>query len=241
MYEDELEALQAIFMEELTVSEDKRKISLRVLPFDDDSMNNVGIRMELVVPPEYPDAVPTINLHSIKGVSGRSLTELEGNLKAEANSHIGEPMIFIFAEVLKTWLGENNNEEDTSLSSSTKSIKKGNEKSKYQEGTPVTVETYQAWWNGFKAEMAIAENTTNEKVTGKLFFAKLGENATGDVEGEGDDEEGDIEEGELSGEEEKAPVEVNWEVFAEEDLGDLDELSDDDDLEGEKAVDSEKK
>lgn len=203
----------------------------------------VGIRMELVIPPEYPDAIPTIMLHSIKGVSGRTLTELEGNLKAEANSHIGEPMIFIFAEVLKTWLGENNNEEDTSLSSSTKSIKKSAEKSKYQEGTPVTVETYQAWWNSFKAEMAIAESATSEKLTGKQFFAKLGENATGDVEGEGDDEE--AEDGEISGEEqaEKAPVEVNWEVFAEEELGELDELSDDDELEGEaeKAVDSEKK
>jgi hypothetical protein len=40
-------------------------------------------------------------------VAGRTLTELEGTLKGEATSHIGEPMIFIFAEVLKTWLGEN--------------------------------------------------------------------------------------------------------------------------------------
>jgi hypothetical protein len=36
-------------------------------------------------------------------------------------------------------------------------------------------------------------------------------------------------------------VDVNWEVFAEEDLGEFDELSDDEDLEGKASVGSEKK
>jgi hypothetical protein len=236
MYEDELEALEAIFMEELTVSADKKKVNLRILPFDDDSMNNVGIRMELTIPDEYPEVIPGIVLHSIKGVSGRSLSELEGTLKQEAASHCGEPVIFIFAEIIKNWLADNNNEEDPVSIISLKA-KKIEEKANYKEGTPVTVETYEAWWSSFKAETALAESTNSNKVSGKLYFATLGDNATGDEELS--DSEG--EEVIIEAEKEVTPVEVNWEVFAE-DIGEFDELSSDDfDNEDEKVENEEKK
>jgi hypothetical protein len=236
MYEDELEALEAIFMEELTVSDDKKKIFLRILPFDDDSMNNVGIKMELAIPEEYPEVIPGITLHSIKGVTGRALNDLEATLKQEGTSHLGEPMIFIFAEIIKNWLGDNNNEEEQLSLLSLKS-KKIEEKANYKEGTPVTVDTYEAWWSSFKAETALDDSlNNNNKLNGKLFFASLGDNATGD------EELTDSEDGEevIDGEKEVATVEVNWEVFAEEDLGEFDELSSDDFEEDEK-VDEEKK
>jgi uncharacterized protein YdaT len=227
MFEEELETLEAIFMEDLTVSEDRKKISLRMLPFadtDDDTLNKVGIKLELEIPSDYPCSAPNIVLQSIRGVPKRALDDLEKLLKQEAQSHIGEQMIFVFTEVVKDWLGENNKDEEEILKSAREAALKSSKaiiKDNYHEGTPVTVETYNDWWNSFKEEK-IKEVVNSTMATGRMFFAKLGDGATGD---EGISEE---DSGEIIDEKEPAQTEINWEVFVASELTEFDELSADD-------------
>lgn len=110
----------------------------------------------------------------------------------------------------------------------------------YKEGTPVTVETYNAWWAEFQAEMSKNKkgNSQEDPLTGKQFFLKMGDAAIEDetdsdeAEGEGEEEvDGAVDiKGNLSQNVlfltflEEAAVEVNWEVFEEGTLEGLDDL-----------------
>jgi len=175
----ELEALEAIFLEDYTLlSENPRLVQLRLLPFpnDDDEENHVGVLMSFTLQPDYPDVAPKIELESLMGLTENQCLELLDNIVALANESLGMPMIFTLAESLKEWLDANNSDHtDESMHAqmvarmdAEKKEKKDAENAKLEksmvessqeerrkrlDGTPVTTESYNIWLAGFIKEV----------------------------------------------------------------------------------------
>jgi len=199
--EQELEALESIFMDELIIIDRPRHFELKLLPVpdsEDPSANKVAIRMEVKLPNGYPSVLPELQLRVDKGVSSKNCTMLEEKIREVAQSQIGDQMIFMLSSIVKEWLDEHNDDdEDKDKPKMDKYVEHSFEK----DGTPVTVDTFNLWWAEFKAELdknkeKVAESST---LTGKEFFARGGSTAL-----VAPDESGE------------KGTEIDWELFTEE-------------------------
>eukprot|EP01126_Amoeba_proteus_P046888 TRINITY_DN5321_c0_g1_i2.p1 TRINITY_DN5321_c0_g1~~TRINITY_DN5321_c0_g1_i2.p1 ORF type:complete len:147 (-),score=15.33 TRINITY_DN5321_c0_g1_i2:289-729(-) len=93
----------------LPVLSGKNHFEIKLLPVpgsDNPSDNNVGIKMTLKIPPNYPTQAPDISLQSIKNVPKKILEELEASCREEAQNSVGDPMIFVLTSIIKGWLDE---------------------------------------------------------------------------------------------------------------------------------------
>eukprot|EP01126_Amoeba_proteus_P046889 TRINITY_DN5321_c0_g1_i3.p1 TRINITY_DN5321_c0_g1~~TRINITY_DN5321_c0_g1_i3.p1 ORF type:complete len:191 (-),score=56.07 TRINITY_DN5321_c0_g1_i3:279-851(-) len=180
--------------------------------------------MTLKIPPNYPADAPDISLQSIKNVPKKILEELEASCREEAQNSVGDPMIFVLTSIIKGWLDEHNEEVlDLPLNVSKSAIHI--DESEYKEGTPVTVETFQAWWGDFirSKNEANVKLKNQGQLTGKAYFQKMGSTAIVD-DFDDDDEDQDAEKDEEVLEEGQDTDKVDWEVFVDEGDVDLDEL-----------------
>lgn len=64
----------------------------------------VGIKMEIKIPTDYPNAIPEVQLNSLKGVPKRILDQLQQQIKDEATTNLGEQMLFMLTQIVKGWL-----------------------------------------------------------------------------------------------------------------------------------------
>jgi len=153
--EFELEALQSIFMEDLTVMDHPGHFEIKILPIPDaeDQLDNkVAIKMEVKLPLNYPSVLPEIHLRVDRGVSSKNCTILENRVREESEKLVGEQMIFMLTSIVKEWLDEHNDESDTKDQQNSK-LNQFVESSFDKEGTPVTVETFNLWWKEFRTEL----------------------------------------------------------------------------------------
>eukprot|EP01128_Nolandella_sp_AFSM9_P010175 TRINITY_DN6997_c0_g1_i1.p2 TRINITY_DN6997_c0_g1~~TRINITY_DN6997_c0_g1_i1.p2 ORF type:complete len:220 (-),score=79.14 TRINITY_DN6997_c0_g1_i1:389-1048(-) len=210
--EMELEALESIFMEDLTVKTAPSHYELRLVPnpdSDEPEDNIVGVTLEVRLPAAYPDEVPTLLVRPIVGVTSKDLTHITKLIRDEAEASLGTPMIFTITSVIKEWL-DDHNEEDV--------VVEEVEELEYiddGDGTPVTPANYELWWTSFLAEMDTGD-VKEVKETGKEFFHRRTVPELSAVEGAA------------------APA-VDWSAFDEDEIDDLDDLefSDSDDEEDE--------
>uniref|UniRef100_A0A6B2LHX8 RWD domain-containing protein n=1 Tax=Arcella intermedia TaxID=1963864 RepID=A0A6B2LHX8_9EUKA len=172
--EDELQSLESIYMDELTILDRPSHFEIKLLPVpdaDDPSLNKVSIKMEVKLPTGYPSILPEVHLRVAKGVSSKNCTMLEERVREEAKNQMGEPMIYILSAIVKEWLDEHNDEEKDQLESR---LDQFVENTFEKDGTPVTVETFTMWWTEFKAEMEknAVKNAEKSAISGKEFFAR---------------------------------------------------------------------
>merc|ERR1712137_253079 len=170
----ELEALEAIYMDEFTLVSDTvpRKFTINIAPEGDidEETTTLSLQMKVKLPETYPEVAPLIKLKPIRGVTDSECTELRQQLLDLAEDNLGTQMIFTLASHIQEWMIEiQQQEEEKKLNPSKEEI----EITKKRQGNLLTVENFLEWKKKFDAEMAEKENS--EKVvnlgkTGKQLF-----------------------------------------------------------------------
>eukprot|EP00475_Leptophrys_vorax_P018633 TRINITY_DN2551_c0_g1_i10.p1 TRINITY_DN2551_c0_g1~~TRINITY_DN2551_c0_g1_i10.p1 ORF type:complete len:283 (-),score=94.64 TRINITY_DN2551_c0_g1_i10:2187-3035(-) len=107
---EEMEALEAIYMQDLTVhSSNPHSFSLWLVPHSDDSQpNHVAVVMGVVFPKDYPDVLPEITIKAEKDLEVAHEETLQKLAIEEAERNVGTVMVFSIAQAVKDWLAENN-------------------------------------------------------------------------------------------------------------------------------------
>mmetsp|Transcript_12167 Transcript_12167/g.14763 ORF Transcript_12167/g.14763 Transcript_12167/m.14763 type:complete len:264 (+) Transcript_12167:295-1086(+) len=247
----EVEALESIFLEDFEkVSDEPIKVRLKLEPFSgEEDINHVGIYASFSFPEKYPDVVPEIEIEAIKGLKQAQLEEVQKVLAEEALNNLEMPMVYTLAEVAKEWLEKNNKEEvedsmyakmmaeqeakkereeaeraKAEAAEKLEADKNQTEAKKY--GHPVTVELFEEWKAKFIAETEDkSKNLLEGKTTGRQYFQDLKSKKNKDLESA----EAALVQGDWEADE-NAGLDVQEELFVEDDYSDLEDLDDLDDL-----------
>lgn len=103
--QQEIEALEAIFTEELVVLEEHDGLRRVQLPIMDEE-SGASVRVDFSLPKTYPEVAPKVSVHGVNGVSAPKRMELQGILQHEAEENVGTPMIFTLHTAAKEWIEE---------------------------------------------------------------------------------------------------------------------------------------
>lgn len=111
---EEIEALQAIMLDEVTVlhgdSGVPSGVEVVVVPATAQNVKEQHVRVTLVIslPPEYPDASPSITLRNPRGVDDDVLEKIHQESKQRCEEYLGCPVIYELIEVVRDNLTANN-------------------------------------------------------------------------------------------------------------------------------------
>lgn len=110
--QEEVEALEAIFEEKLTVvkSTAPRVFDLVLLPVPDgdESENHVGLTLRITHTPDYPDTPPLMEFHDVKGLTSIQQDDVLALAKSSASDMAGMAVGMQVAESVREWLEEHN-------------------------------------------------------------------------------------------------------------------------------------
>lgn len=245
--EMELEALEAILMDDLTPLEGDPPADwpsditcYRIVIRNDEEVaeGDYEKKMDLLFAhtPNYPDEAPRIKLSSVQGMTEADIREVNNLLKDQVEANMGMSMIYTLVDTLKDWLMQQvAGVKETEFQIDDAELEKRRleaEEKRLAElralGTPVTVETFAAWKQKYDAERLLERTQLEPELvirdkglSGKIFFQS--QEAKGLQIKEADEE---LEEDGV-GEDESEGTEYD------EDEDDLDEEDDDDDDEDE--------
>ena len=139
----------------------------------------------------------------MRGVSKADVAELQQLLEAQASENLGMAMLFTLATSAREWLrGKAHfvspcDQVDPAVAKAQAEEEEEARKAAARlAGTPVTPESYAAWWARFQAEVVPqqelqADAERARRLTGRRFFELRAEKGRG----EGDEEEEELEEG----------------------------------------------
>lgn len=232
---DELEALESIFPDTLTIVSEgcfRLPVEVEVGEFEEQSFD-VSFLIEVVHVAEYPDVVPGIALKDVVGLDEAAQDELMTKLLEEAEENIGMPMAFTLHALCLEWAAD---KADYNLEFAQKEKERiaqeeaDAELARLTAGTIVTKETFAEWRAGYEAEMEGKKKSFTSKVvhygkmTGKQMFFKDAKLIKSDEALAPPDAD--------SGGAAAEAVAVDAEAFEDmdlDDLGELDDLSEEDD------------
>eukprot|EP01103_Thecamoeba_quadrilineata_P015137 TRINITY_DN4693_c0_g1_i1.p1 TRINITY_DN4693_c0_g1~~TRINITY_DN4693_c0_g1_i1.p1 ORF type:complete len:204 (+),score=56.53 TRINITY_DN4693_c0_g1_i1:45-656(+) len=171
--EMEIEALKAIYMDDYQEIAHPQIFSIKLRSESDP---NAWIIMEVQLTPKYPEEVPILLFTSSKGYT-ESLNELSSISQKLAEESVGMAMAFTLASRVKDWIEEyevNQKElkkrEEEELAESQKP-KKRIERPEHVDGTPVTVESFNAWKARFLLETDPATSDSKTvRLNGRQLF-----------------------------------------------------------------------
>ncbi|CAL1275638.1 unnamed protein product [Larinioides sclopetarius] len=110
--EQELEALQSIYLNEIEIKhdEDKSTISIDLYPATADNHDEQYVRMTLkfILNEEYPHAIPEISIRNPRGLSEEKLNSIMQDLTSIAKGKTGSSMLFEIIEAAKEHLTNEN-------------------------------------------------------------------------------------------------------------------------------------
>jgi len=115
---DELEAIKAIYLEDvIELSQQNNKsmplsYSIKLTPqrgasFDLNEEVQGTLRMNVLIPPDYPNVVPQISFVDVQGLSKSQVKVLEDGLSQMAKDSVGEVMILPLAQYVEAFLYAN--------------------------------------------------------------------------------------------------------------------------------------
>lgn len=111
---DEIEALEAILMDDVTVEYNERgsPVLIKTVVFpstaDDTKQQYVCITLEVSLIPEYPDQEPLIKLRNPRGLDDSLINEINMVVKEKCTECIGQPVVFELIELIRERLTESN-------------------------------------------------------------------------------------------------------------------------------------
>lgn len=178
--EQELEALQAIYPNELSILSQipgDVRFSIKLQSEDSDGGHNrtaqnkgsddedeaVGsdklfsVTLEFILSEEYPDEVPSILIQDRSpNIFVSDEEELLSLLNQEAEQNLGMVMAFTLAQIAVEWLNKRKDEDDARKKQKEEQRLREIEEAEQKrfEGTRVTVESFMNWKMAFEEEMA---------------------------------------------------------------------------------------
>ncbi|XP_024516445.1 RWD domain-containing protein 1 isoform X5 [Selaginella moellendorffii] len=181
--EMEVEALQAILMDDIQVLEtdglDTQSPSYQIKITSEDEGETAQVNLIFAHTPNYPDEPPLLDVRGGKGVRDSEAKELKQKLQAEATENLGMAMMYTLATSAKEWLSLRFAQEDEG-SGEDEEEAPGIDEVVEPHGEVVTVETFVAWRERFEAELALerarlmpesALTTTKDKrLSGRAWF-----------------------------------------------------------------------
>lgn len=216
--EMELEALQAILMDDLQELDDGvpqgwdppgpvYRILLSPKLEDDEVQADIPVQAELVFAhtPTYPETSPLLRARGVSALSDADVAMLQTTLDKEVKANLGMAMIYTLVSVAQEWVNEKALQAAAPSTDPALLLRKEQEAEEARRaalrahGTPVTPETFLAWQEAFAAERALSSTAITEgvhagaaqRLSGKKYF-QMQESKHLQVEEEpsGSDEEG---------------------------------------------------
>lgn len=111
---DELEALKAILMDELTIKKDERGkaigLETEVFPWTalDTQQQYVRVMLDIDLPLGYPDKPPCVCLRNPRGLDDSVLVNIDQQIREKCDEYLGQPVIFEIIEVVREQLTASN-------------------------------------------------------------------------------------------------------------------------------------
>ncbi|XP_037083490.1 RWD domain-containing protein 1-like isoform X2 [Pollicipes pollicipes] len=172
--ENELEALQSIYPDELeVVGPGQYQIAVKSMDYDLDPAAGCRCLLAITCPARYPDEAPQIDiLEEPENCVPLEVEQLMETLQAEAEANLGMVMVFTIASAASEWLNNHCDE--------LRRRKEEEAERKRFEGTRVSVETFLKWKEGFEKEMSAMraqkardlEAARRNKLSGRELFLK---------------------------------------------------------------------
>eukprot|EP00658_Telonema_sp_P-2_P010220 TRINITY_DN13852_c0_g1_i1.p1 TRINITY_DN13852_c0_g1~~TRINITY_DN13852_c0_g1_i1.p1 ORF type:complete len:288 (-),score=104.66 TRINITY_DN13852_c0_g1_i1:375-1238(-) len=173
----EIEALEAIYAEEFKViSEAPYRVSIDILDGEDDEQ--FGVRMQAVLPEEYPNQAPEIEMFTIRRVAREQVQAVQEHVLSLIEENLGTAMLFTLASEAKEWLLENVGDEEDLAAQYERSKQQfetfsdeviyDQTEATLSRGTVVTPESFAKWKAEFDAEMHV--QVKEVKITGRQMF-----------------------------------------------------------------------
>ncbi|KAK5575212.1 hypothetical protein RB653_010468 [Dictyostelium firmibasis] len=222
--EMEVEALSAIYMDHFNnISSNHVQITLLPNPGGDEP-NFIGIILDIIFSVDYPNSVPKIDLIPNLGLEKVDILELQGKVLQEAENNIGMSMIFILAGLIKEWLDENNIDPDLEEEVEESSSEEAEDDDKPFDGIPVTEEAFLIWRKKFIEETKpFKKEKQLNKLTGRqLFEQDTSLNASDSKFMEEGEEASNITVASIKPKLEEVAAQVDWSLFADEEIKDVD-------------------
>lgn len=110
---DELEALEAILIEDLAVKNEQgvpNIIETVVHPSTGDNVDQqyVCLTLEVKLSPDYPESSPEVFLRNPRGLDDKFLSKIEAKIKEKLDRHVGNPIVFELIEIVREYLTQCN-------------------------------------------------------------------------------------------------------------------------------------
>ena len=188
--EEELEALEFIFPEEMTIHSIKPwKIDVIINSSSEPDDNYLKMLLIMEVPHDYPNNIPFMRLKNLSPdyLNNANLDQYETEIRALARENVGMQMIFMVADHLREQIANIN---DTVLGKFNKIVEAREEQERLDSApvtsnmnnldyTPVNVETFGKWCKEFLENLRAEEQQQlteqDLRKTGKeLFLEKQG-------------------------------------------------------------------
>ncbi|CAG5045275.1 unnamed protein product [Parnassius apollo] len=103
---DEVEALQAILMNDVTIKREGNKPTIietivHPLTGDDTDQQYVCVTLEVKLTPDYPDSSPEVTLRNPRGLDDQLLFTINSQIKEKLAECLGQPVVFELIEVIR--------------------------------------------------------------------------------------------------------------------------------------------
>jgi len=112
--ETEIESLQAIFIDELTLTRKPNgnidEIQVQLHPFTGHDTTKQYVCMTLIIKPslQYPDEIPFFEIRNPRGLGEEEVISIYQEMKLKAEEYLGEPMLYTLIELARESLTEDN-------------------------------------------------------------------------------------------------------------------------------------
>lgn len=179
----EMEALQAIYMEDIEVlGSSPHEFQIKLVPDGSDSLP--GVILKVTFTPRYPKEVPQLEVTPLRNIDADSCASLQDQLNAEALQNLDMAMVLTLAQMAKEWL-ENikdelarkarEREERARLQEyEEEQAQQVIQERKFQAGTPVNPTTFAEWKAKFELETKSSKLRTateeEKRLSGRQLF-----------------------------------------------------------------------
>ncbi|VEN43047.1 unnamed protein product [Callosobruchus maculatus] len=112
--QEELEALEAILMDDISISYNERGcpelIKTTIFPSTANEVDKqyVCVTLEVKLPEEYPDCEPLVQLRNPRGLDDSTINHLYKSIKDKCAENVGQPVIFELIDLIRENLTESN-------------------------------------------------------------------------------------------------------------------------------------